>query len=154
MSRLFNRGKPRTGRSRSIEELRETYCPGCQAHFIQVRIAGREGRYEAGILLGVDGMVAEVQLRRNGRICRVGTLWGDQLARAAGENVRRDRDGRPIVRWNRRVRVLQLVHTGPASARSCFNVVDLDARPDYLEAWKRLPASRQPRKPRNERGAA
>jgi hypothetical protein len=135
MSRPSNRGKPRTGGSLSIEELRESYHPGCTPHYIQVRVADREGRYEEGVLLGVDGMVAEVRLRGDARVCRVGTLWPDRLARVALGNVRRDADGRPLVRWNRRVRVLQLFDP---EGKPTFNVVDLDAEPEYLDRWKRL----------------
>jgi hypothetical protein len=139
-----------TGGFRSIEELRETYRPGCQPHWIQViKVAERDGRYEAGVLLGVDGMVAEVVLRRDGRVCRVGTLWPDRLAGVALGKVRRDPDGRPIVRWNRRVNVLQLFDLDPPYGRPSFNVVDLDAKPEYLEAWQRLPASRRPARRRS-----
>jgi len=72
----------------------------------------------------------------------VGTLWPDRLARVALENVRRDLDGRPMVRWNRRVNALQLFDLDPPYGRPSFNVVDLDAQPEYLEAWQQLRASR------------
>jgi hypothetical protein len=143
MSRRSISGRRITGGFRSIEELRDTYRPGCQPHWIQViKVAERDGRYEAGVLLGVDGMVAEVLLRRDGRVCRVGTLWPDRLARVALGKVRRDPAGRPIARWNRRVNVLQLFDLDPPYGRPSFNVVDLDAQPEYLDAWQQLPASR------------
>jgi hypothetical protein len=131
-----------TGTSTSIAELREGYGPGCQPHYIQVlNVAEHQGRYEPGVLLGVDGMVAEVQLNGSSQVCRVGTLWPDRLARVAMSNVDRDVNGRPMVRWNRRARVLQL-RDAEDGAYPSFNVVDLDAEPEYLAAWERLPAER------------
>jgi hypothetical protein len=132
-----------TGESTSIAELRQTYRPGCQPQYIQVlNVAVREGRYEPGVLLGVDGMVAEVQLEGSSHVCRVGTLWPDRLARVAMGNVDRDAQGRPWVRWNRRASVLQL-RDAEDGAYPTFSVVDLDAHPEYLEAWEQLPATRE-----------
>ena len=129
-----------TGGFRSIEELRQTLRAGCQPHFIQSKVAQREGRFEAGVLLGVDGMVAEVKLQGSVHVRRVGTLWPDRMARVARGNVHRDGAGRPLVRWNRSVNLLQFHDF--EDCWPCFNVVDLEREPEYLEAWERLPAER------------
>jgi hypothetical protein len=127
----------------TIASKREGYGLGCTPHWIQVLKVTQHAPWRTGVLLGVDGFLADVLLSGADAPNRLGTLWPDRLARVAMGRVRRDRLGRPKTRWNRFAGVLQLY--GRDGHFPSFSVVDVERFPEEIEAWHRLPATCQHR---------
>ena len=117
--------------------MRETYHLGCTPHWIQVLKVTQEAPWVCGVLLGMDGFIADILLDDAEATNHLGTLWPAKLASAAMGGVRRDDRGRPRIRWNKHAGVLQLI--GPSGSYPTFSVLDADEKPGEVEAWLRLP---------------
>jgi hypothetical protein len=123
----------------TIENRRRSYWIGATPHFIQVLKVTQMGRWIPGVLLGVDGLVAEVLLDGATQVKRFGTLWPDRLATVAMGPVLRDHAGRPRLWWNARASVLEL-YEGP-HRMPAFSVADLAKHPQWVTEMSALPPS-------------